>query len=169
MIGLDVASVEDAAAMSALTRHVIRVVNAKDYTPQEVDHACEKFSPEYFESKIACRIFYKATLADEIIGQASFGDGKIHTLFVHSQLHGQGIGAKLLAKLEIAAFDAKIFKILVASSVAAKGFYEKFGFSTLGIENGPFGVTFAMEKFLGVITAIERPRLPSSTSAKPRR
>jgi putative acetyltransferase len=143
-----VAAVEDAAEISALTRHVIRFVNAKDYKPQEVEHACTKFSAEYFNGKITSRIFYKATLGQEIVGQGSFGEGKIHTLFVHPKFHGQGIGTELLTKLEIAALEAGIYDISLSSSVAAKGFYEKFGYSLLSVENSQAGVTYLMEKRL---------------------
>jgi putative acetyltransferase len=148
VISFLVAAVEDAAEISALTRHVIRFVNAKDYTQQEVEHACTKFSPEYFGSKLTSRIFYKATLGQEMVGQGSFGEGKIHTLFVHPKFQGQGIGAKLLDKLEIAAFGSGIYEISLSSSVAAKGFYEKFGYSSLGAENSPAGVTYFMKKRL---------------------
>jgi GNAT superfamily N-acetyltransferase len=142
------ADVNDAAAISELTRHVVRTVNSKDYTPQEIDHAFVKFSPEYFEDKIASRIFYIATLDHELVGQASFGEGKIHTLFVDPKFQGQGIGAELLTRLEIAALEAGIYDISLSSSVAAKGFYEKFGYSLLSVENSLAGVTYLMEKRL---------------------
>jgi hypothetical protein len=53
-----------------------------------------------------------------------------------------------LAKLEITAFDAKAFDILLSSSVVAKGFYEKFGYSLLNTENSQAGITYLMKKQL---------------------
>jgi putative acetyltransferase len=123
-------------------------VNSKDYTAQEVEYACTKFSPDYFRDKIESRVFYKATLDNKIVGQASYGEGKIHTLFVHPEFQGQRIGVTLLAKLEITAFDAKAFDILLSSSVVAKGFYEKFGYSLLNTENSQAGITYLMKKQL---------------------
>jgi ribosomal protein S18 acetylase RimI-like enzyme len=74
--------------------------------------------------------------------------GKIHSLFVHPEFQGQGVGSKLLAKLELTATDAKTNVIWLSSSVAAKGFYAKFGYSLVRSENSSFGITFLMEKRL---------------------
>ena len=148
MISFDPASVEDAAEISALTRHVICTVNSKDYSTEEVELACDLFSLEYFSTRMTSRIFYKVTLDNEIIGQASFGDGKIHSLFVHPQFQGRGIGSKLLAKLELAAIEKKTTDIFLSSSITAKGFYEKFGYLLVRSESSPFGTTFLMEKQL---------------------
>jgi Acetyltransferase (GNAT) domain len=62
--------------------------------------------------------------------------------------HGQGMGRLLLGKLESAAIGDVRNHVLLTSSVAAKGFYSKFGYTLLHSESTPFGTTFLMGKNL---------------------
>jgi GNAT superfamily N-acetyltransferase len=142
------AEMADASAISALTIKVIRAVNVRDYTSHEIELACTKFSSEYFSSKILSRTFFKAILGTEIVGQGSYSEGKIHRLFVDPIFHGQGIGRLLLGKLESAAIDDARNHVLLSSSMAAKGFYSKFGYTLLRSESTPFGITFLIGKNL---------------------
>ncbi len=148
MIEFRLADAKDVSAISALTCVAVRAVNSKDYSSQEVENACARFSPEYFSDRMRFRIFYVAEFGCQIIGQASYGDSKIHSLFVKPEFHRQGVGRELMKRLERAAAEAGVEVLSLSSSVFAHGFYQKLGYSSLREESDDLGLTYVMEKRL---------------------
>ena len=82
----------------------------------------------------------KVVDSGEIVGFAALRDGNYLThLFVSKSLQGQGIGRRLLRAL-LNTTDAK--EISLRSSVNAIGFYESYGFETIGSEADFNGIRF---------------------------
>ena len=50
------------------------------------------------------------------------------SVFVLPELHGQGIGTRLIETVESKAWEVKAERITVRASITAKGFYSKLGY-----------------------------------------
>jgi diamine N-acetyltransferase len=106
-------------------------------------------------------IFLIAELEEEPVGFVSYsslptpGIFKIHKLYVHTSLHGKGVGKALLDAVidEIRPLKATAVQLNVNRHNVAKSFYEKQQFTILkeeniDIGNGYFMNDYVMEKKL---------------------
>jgi putative acetyltransferase len=142
------ATLKDASIVSALIQQTVRQSNSPDYEPAVVELICANFKLEKVIEKMAERDVFVAIFEDKIVGTISLGGNKLHSLFVEPQLQKSGIGALLVAHLEIHATCKGIPTLRVSSSITARDFYQRLGYSQLGFENRPNGSTFAMSKEL---------------------
>ena len=74
----------------------------------------------------------------EIVGVLRGSTGRLHSLFVASAYHGQGIGQRLVARFERACLGQGATAITLASSLYAVPFYAKLGYKkSTGVRSGP--------------------------------
>lgn len=114
-----------------LFQNTIHAVNAKDYSPTQLDAWAPKVKPEItprWETLLE-NISYVAEYANQIVG---FGDltkqGYLDRLYVHKDFQGQGIAAVIVQKLEERANELNLKEITTAASITAKPFFERSGF-----------------------------------------
>lgn len=139
----------DAPAISALTERAIRTTNAADYRPSEIDRICAEHTTGQVLRKMAERDVFVAVVGGQIIGTVSLGGSKLHSLFVDPPFQGQRVGAALVSHIERYSAAREIATLWLSSSITARPFYDKLGYSAHEIEQRPFGSTIRMSKAIG--------------------
>ena len=122
---------DDAPVLREIFRDSIEDLTADDYTPaQQEAWASVADDAAEFGKKLAGQLTLIATLEGSPVGFASLaGKEKIDMLYVHPAASGQGAGAMLCEALEKLAAARGSGEITVDASDAARGFFEKRGFS----------------------------------------
>ena len=116
-------------------------INIKDHGKDVIDKISKHFSEDGIKKNFPNRTRCLIALKDnEVVGTASIdkykGDetGKkyiVLTVFVKIQNHNQGIGKKLIEKIEQIAINIGCKELMILASVYACEFYRKFGFDYL--------------------------------------
>lgn len=124
------ASLEDVDAIAALYYNTIGNVNERDYTPDQIAAwAGAAPEPDKWRKRLAGRQTFVACLEDIIVGFAEFeADGHIDAFYVHQEHQGEGIGTRLLNRIEQEAEQAAIDRLYTEASITALPFFEKRGF-----------------------------------------
>lgn len=130
---------EDYPEKRELHLKVIREVNSEDYSEEQIE-AWTDFDPAN-PGDDEGRVRWVAENEDAIIG---FGDympegNKITGIYVHPDFLRQGIGSKLLQKIEDDARRKDLEYLKCVSSVTAKDFYRNNGFKVIGETRHPTG------------------------------
>ena len=127
----------DAADAAMIMRHSIEGLCAADHKNDETllnQWTASKTESEVRKwiqnpanwSKIACR-------RNEAIGIAMLsGDGEVLLMYVTPDAVGYGVGSGLLAALEETAAQAGLSELRLESTITAKSFYQRNGFSESG-------------------------------------
>ena len=114
-----------------LFQETIHAVNAKDYSPKQLNAWAPMLKPEVTPrwQTLLENISYVAEYNNKIVG---FGDltvtGYLDRLFVHQLFQGRGIAAAIVQKLEDRANELNVKEMTTAASITAKPFFEKSGF-----------------------------------------
>lgn len=111
-------------------------VNSKDYGIEKVKKMAKEFSVENLKNTFSKRKkVFVALIDDKVIGTAGiekswYNDDEywILTVFVKPENHSQGIGRKLIEKIEEFASTLPIKKLIIPASITANGFYYKLGY-----------------------------------------
>lgn len=139
----------DCSKMAELFYQTIHAVNAKDYTPEQLDAwATGKVDLREWDKSFSEHHTIVCTKNDIIVG---FGDidknGYLDKLFVHKDYQRQGIASFICDDLEQAANGNKI---KTHASITAKPFFEQRGYAVIKkqqvIRNGIALTNFIMEK-----------------------
>lgn len=146
MIQIRIADAADAEAISRVVIRSLRESNAGDYHPDHIAGLVEGFSPEGVLARMKGRTTFVAIKGDEIVGTASLGDGRVHTVFISPDLQKQGVGAALMARVEALAQTRAIPLLTVRSSITAEGFYQKLGYQPVREEVFGLERTIIMSK-----------------------
>ena len=132
----------------------VHTVNARDYTPEQLDvWAPTQVDEQRWRGLLDNNIVYVAESQGIIVG---FGDltneGYVTRLFVHKDFQSQGVGAALLQQLEDEAHRLGIHELVTEASITAKPFFEKHGFVVVKLQTvGRRGVklqNYVMKKVL---------------------
>lgn len=138
-------------------------VNSGVYPPEVIDFMCKYYNLEDFSEKIS--EFNDLFVAEsengvsdkskikQIIGVGGWQinpddtkEGIVRCMFVEPELHGRGIGLKLLNVIENHA-KGHITKLTLESSLNAVKFYEKLGYTAIETkDHGKFGYVELMKK-----------------------
>ena len=114
-----------------LFQNTIHTVNAKDYSPIQLEAWAPKVKPEVTPrwQTLSENIAYVAEFGNQIVG---FGDltkeGYLDRLYVHKDFQGQGVAVAIVQKLEEQAHELNLKEITTAASITAKPFFERSGF-----------------------------------------
>jgi putative acetyltransferase len=121
----------DAPLLAEIFRAAIEELAADDYSEtQQEAWAAAADDEEAFGVKLAHELTLVATYGGAAVGFASLADNKrIDMLYVHPAAAGQGAGAMLCDALEKLAGARGAKDITVDASDAARGFFEKRGYS----------------------------------------
>jgi len=126
-----------ADAVSRIIRRNLIEINSRDYSQDRIDALVAYFSPEKIAENSQSQCTFVAIQDDQVVGTASldnFGsaaspDYYAVTVFVLPELHGQGIGTRLMEAVESEARRLGAEKVTVRAAITAKGFYLKLGYS----------------------------------------
>jgi putative acetyltransferase len=146
------ANAADLDELRFLFRDTIKTVNAKDYSPEQINFWADGFKHiNAWTKKINTQQFFAAYNEREIVGFASLTkDGLLDFMYVHHNYQGIGIGKSLVEKIVETARGFKLERIVSDVSITAKPFFEKCGFVKTGDNLKDYGtVSFAnsiMEK-----------------------
>ena len=121
----------DVPLLADIFRAAIEELTADDYTEaQQESWASAADDEEAFGAKLAHELTLVATYGGAAAGFAVLADNRrIDMLYVHPAAAGQGAGAMLCDALEKLAGARGSKEIIVDASDAARGFFEKRGFS----------------------------------------
>jgi len=121
----------DVPLLAEIFRAAIEELTADDYSEaQQAAWASTADDEEAFGAKLARELTLVATYGGAAIGFAALADNRrIDMLYVHPAAAGQGAGAMLCDALEKLAAARGAKEITVDASDAARGFFEKRGFS----------------------------------------
>lgn len=139
---------DDAAEISRLVQHTIRISNGKHYPPQAIELIVANFAADKVGRRMAERDVFVCQMGDRIVGTIALGGDRLRTLFVDPELQQAGIGARLVAHLEAHAPKTGVSELKLSSSLTARGFYERLGYRMIRQEAHDGVSTFLMAKTL---------------------
>ncbi len=121
---------EDAKELAKLARATIRAVNGRNHSKVIIDAWSKGNTAASYRATEIDRIRFVAVENKNIIGFTDIlPDGELTSLYVHPEYLGRGVGHRLLATIENIAKTKGIDVIHCQSSVNAKKFYEKHGYT----------------------------------------
>lgn len=139
----------DAERVSAIIRNGLTESNSKDYPPEVIEHMSAFWTPEKVCEMAAGRTIYVLEEGNEVVGTVSTDDEKIFTMFVDPNVHGQGIGTKLMDHAEKAIQMEGHSRVELASSITAHDFYKARGYVDIReTESDEDGLGYLMQKSL---------------------
>ena len=137
-----------------LCRDAIRFVNARDYTPAQIQRwAPDEATPDWPE-RLARSNPFVADQDGQLVGFVELEpDGHIDYFYCHYQWQRRGIGRALYRTVENEAVRAGIRRLFTEVSVTARPFFESMGFEVTAETNhmicGAPARQFRMQKRLG--------------------
>jgi putative acetyltransferase len=121
----------DVPLLAEIFRAAIEELTIDDYSEaQQEAWASAADDEEEFGAKLAAELTLVATFGGAAVGFASLADNtRIDMLYVHPAAGGQGAGVMLCDALEKLAAARGARELTVDASDAARGFFEKHGYS----------------------------------------
>lgn len=122
--------------ISALIIQNIININSKDYGMERAKKIAQDFTVEKLKNTLSNRKkVYVSLIDNKVVGTAgldkswdSDDEYWILSVFVKPENHGQGIGTKLIRKIEEFASTMPIKKLIIPASITAHEFYYKLGY-----------------------------------------
>jgi putative acetyltransferase len=146
---------EDIGQCIKLFKETVHSINAKDYTPEQLEiWTRNAANPEYERWKAFITNFsFVATLHSEIVGFIELLEsGYLDHLYVHKDYQSRGIATELLREVEQLAKSRALPEIVTEASITAKPFFEAMGYKVCNeqrkIVSGIQFTTFMMKKVL---------------------
>ncbi len=124
---------DDAKEVSHIIRRCLREVVSKDYPKKVIASLCDFFTPSLLIKNLKDRHIFVAVENDKVIGTASLKDDTTFTVFVNPDIHGKGVGSKLMDKVEGLAKKNGYKIIKVPSGFSSVEFYERRGYKKIRI------------------------------------
>ena len=126
----------DAAAVSEMIIHTIRVSNTKDYSAEIMEELILTLSPADILTKASWTHMYVACEGAEIVGCGAIGpywgksdESSLFTIFVLPEKQGSGIGRAIVETLEKDEYALRAGRIEIPASITGVGFYLKMGYT----------------------------------------
>lgn len=144
----------DVEQIAQLFHNTIRSVNLGDYSEEQVKAwAPDDIHFRNWEQKCSSTNTLVANSNGIITGFAQLeNDGHIDCFYCHKDFQRKGVGKMLFDEIEAEACKSGLTRLFVESSITAKPFFLKNGFSVIEKQNvktrGVKLTNFRMEKFL---------------------
>ena len=126
---------DDAQEVAGLIQKNFREVNIKDYGEKAVEELCRTHNAEWVVQIAGSAHMYVFCLDSRIIGCGSIAsywgredESILLTVFVSPQLHGQGIGRRIIETLEKDDLYIRARRVEIPASITAFEFYRRFGY-----------------------------------------
>jgi len=144
----------DVAALARLFTDTVRSVNAKDYSPEQIDAwAPEPPDLEHWRGRLSGSEVLVAEQDTKITGFATLeSNGHLDQLYVHHQFQRKGIASALCRSIEREARRRNLQRVFTEASITARPFFESAGFRVITPQTieykGIFYKNYRMEKIL---------------------
>jgi GNAT superfamily N-acetyltransferase len=119
---------EDAEGVSRLILRNLREVNTRDYSLEAVEAMGPFYTPERIIERSMSNWTIVCVHEDRLVGKASLDGDRVRNVFVDVDMHGQGIGSRLMAEIESHAQANGLETLRLHASPSAEGFYRKLGY-----------------------------------------
>lgn len=146
---------EDASFLAAIFFNTIHNINAKDYSPEQINAWAPPSSleAEGWMEKWQNHPPIVAIMDHKIVGFAELeNNGHIDCFYCHHEYQGCGVGNALMKAVEDKARPIKIHKLFAEVSITARAFFEAKGFKVVKAQTvnirGVSLTNFVMEKIL---------------------
>ncbi|MGM0508572.1 MAG: GNAT family N-acetyltransferase [Fusobacteriota bacterium] len=151
---------DDAKRISEIVRRNFLEVNIRDYSESEMKSLSDEYNPEKILEINSYADMYVACLNNKIVGCGAISsfwskedESILLTIFVLPELHGKGIGKKIIERLESHEYFLRAKRIEIPSSITACEFYRKFGYDYKdGIKQLDNEGHYRLEKFRKGVT-----------------
>lgn len=144
---------DDAPFLAAIYFNTIHIINAKDYSLEQVNAWAPTSSLDAEDWRKKWRRIPPiiATLDQKVVGFVEFEEnGHIDCFYCHHEYQGCGVGTALMKAVENKAYKLNINRIYSEVSITAKPFFEAKGFSVVKEQSvnlrGVVLTNFIMEK-----------------------
>ncbi|EAR20391.1 GNAT family N-acetyltransferase [Nitrococcus mobilis] len=147
----------DVAAISRLYYETVRLVNIRDYSLEQVAAwAPEIYSDDFWKKRFKNYRVFVVKEKGQVVGFAEFEHtGQIDCFYVHHLWQGQGVGSKLLKRIEHEALSGNIRRLFADVCITAQPFFKLNGFDVIEeLERAYRGCSFKqffMEKTLSCV------------------
>lgn len=132
----------------------VHEVNIRDYTKAQVDAwAPAEIDLAGWTKSLSSKFTFVAEDGDKIAGFGELeANGHIDRFYCDRDFQRQGVGRKILARIELQAQTLGIKKLFTEASITAKPFFESQGFIAVKQQEverrGQKFINFAMEKLI---------------------
>ncbi|MBE2216961.1 MAG: GNAT family N-acetyltransferase [Ignavibacteria bacterium] len=132
---------DDTAAITKLYSDTVRNVNARDYTPQQIDvWASSAKNISRWQAAVKEQYFILAEISGKLAGFSSITpDGYLDFMYVSKDFQRCGAASALLAEIENKAHVQNNSLIYAHVSATARGFFEKNGYIVREVVEDRFG------------------------------
>ena len=136
-----------AKGMSEVILNNLYTFNIQDYGKEVIDHIARHFTEEEIKKNFPDRVkCFVAVQNDKVVGTASMDNLKsmygikvedetnkylILTVFVDINKHRQGIGKRLIKRIEEYSKEINAEELIIPASIHGLGFYKKLGYDYL--------------------------------------
>ena len=120
----------DCASLAELFYHTVHLVNAADYTSEQLDvWASGTVDLEAWDASFILHDTVIAQEQEKIIGFGDMADhGYLDRLYVHHQYQRRGVASAIVAYLEERAQQKGVMQFTTYASITALPFFEKKGY-----------------------------------------
>ena len=121
----------DAVGLARMHRATIKTVNSNDYPKEQIRVWAGGSSAKKFRERAKDSIILVALEKNKLVGFIESKYNDLKGLYIHRDYIGQGVGKKLLKKLQETAYKQGIRKLKCMSTITAIYFYAKHGFKII--------------------------------------
>ena len=139
----------DAEPIQRLIARTLKESNARDYPPDQIERRAQAFSVEAVTRHMEHEAVLIAEADGELLGTATLAGSRVRMFFVRPDQQRSGVGSLLIRRIEELAFEHGLPDLQVYSSITARAFYERHGFTFVRENHMEGELTFVMEKPLG--------------------
>lgn len=153
---------DDAPFLAAIYFNTIHNINAKDYSPEQINAwaPTSSLDADDWRKKWRRLLPIIATLDQKVVGFAEFEEnGHIDCFYCHHEYQGCGIGSALMKAVEDKAREFNINRLYSEVSITARPFFEAKGFRVVKEQSvnlrGVVLTNFIMEKINATLPYID--------------
>lgn len=138
---------KDAKEISSIIQKTLFETNSRYYQKSVLNYLSNEYSPDNLIKMAEKKELFVAIDNGIIIGVAAVEDNDISTVFILPEYQNQGIGKKLMKKVEDVAKNNGFREVKLNASINALEFYKKIGYKKgKRVEKENLGVTYEMIK-----------------------
>ena len=126
----------DIPVVVSLIARTLRVVNSRDYPTEYIEDLVSRNGPANIARRSKTAHMYVVCAGERIVGcgairrlDASADACTLLSVFVLPELHGQGIGRRIVQALEVDEYARRARRIELHASLTAVDFYLKLGYT----------------------------------------
>lgn len=123
------ATVDDLEVIMELFQDTIQHVNAKDYTPEQIEVWQSAKDRNIWLKKLKEQSFFVCIIENQVVGFSSIDtEGYLDFMYTHKDHQRKGVAKALLDTIEKQAKSLNLDRIWTSSSITAQPFFAKYGY-----------------------------------------